>query len=209
MKRLCIFLLMGALHFSHAADLGTWGDLYPITEPDLIGTIKQRLGDMEQSGELVQKQEEFKRRVIENSLRPKPVGGLAIAQENTTRFFDPSFVVSKDIADLEGHVFAKKGQQVNPLDSIPFSQTLYFIDADDKRQLAWYRTQHPTTVSVKVILVNGDVRQASEALGTRIYFDQDGVLSKKFSLTAVPARVTAAKDGKQLQIDTFAVERQP
>lgn len=209
MRRLGIFLFIGGIHCSHAADLGTWGDLYPINEPDLIGTIKQRLGDMEQSGELIKKQEEFKQRVIENSLRPKPVGGLAIAQENITRFFDPSFVVGKDIADHKGRIFAKKGQRVNSLDSIPFSQTLYFIDADDKRQLEWYRTQRPLTVNVKVILVNGDIRHATQALGTRIYFDQDGVLSKKFGLTAVPARVTAAKDGKQLQIDTFAVGGQP
>jgi conjugal transfer pilus assembly protein TraW len=164
---------------------------------------------MEKSGELAQKQDEFKQRVIENSLRPSRVRGLAIAQENTTRLYDPTFIVSQDISDHQGHVFAKKGQRVNPLDSVPFAQTLYFIDADDKRQLAWFKSQTSTTLSAKVILVNGDIAQATKALGTRIYFDQDGVLSKKFALTAVPARVTAAPDGVHLQIDTFAVEGQP
>lgn len=205
MKRLCLVMMLSGLGAVQAADLGTWGDLYPITEPDLIGTIGQRLHDMEESGELAQKQEEFKQRVIENSLRPKPVNGLAIAQENTTRLFDPSFVVDKDIADHQGTVFARKGQRVNPLDSIPFAQTLYFIDADDKRQLAWFRAQKTATLGIKVILVNGDIREATQALGTRIYFDQDGVLSKKFALTAVPARVIAAPDGHQLQIDTFNI----
>ena len=206
MKRACLMLLLCGLSGAHAADLGTWGTLYPIAEPDLIGTIKSRLGDMEKSGELAQKQEDFKQRVIENSLRPAPVRGLAIAQENTTRLYDPSFVVSQDISDHQGTVFAKEGQHVNPLDSVPFMQTLYFIDADDKRQLAWFKSQKSTTLGVKVILVNGDIAQATKALGTRIYFDQDGVLTKKFSLTAVPARVIAAPDGEHLQIDTFAVE---
>jgi conjugal transfer pilus assembly protein TraW len=208
MKRACLIVLLCGLSTARAADLGTWGDLYPIAEPDLVGTIKQRLGDMEKSGELAQKQDEFKQRVIENSLRPVPVRGLAIARENTTRLYDPTFIVSQDISDHQGHVFAQKGQRVNPLDSVPFAQTLYFIDADDKRQLAWFKTQKSTTLSAKVILVNGDIAQATKALGTRIYFDQDGVLTKKFALSAVPARVTAAPDGQHLQIDTFAVEDQ-
>ena len=206
MKRACLIVLLCGLSTARAADLGTWGDLYPIAEPALVGTIQQRLGDMEKSGELAQKQDEFKQRVIENSLRPAPVRGLAIARENTTRLYDPTFIVSQDISDHQGHVFAKKGQRVNPLDSVPFAQTLYFIDADDKRQLAWFKSQKSTTLSAKVILVNGDIAQATKVLGTRIYFDQDGVLTKKFALTAVPARVTAAPDGVHLQIDTFAVE---
>jgi conjugal transfer pilus assembly protein TraW len=206
MKRACLIVLLCGLSTARAADLGTWGDLYPIAEPDLIGTIEQRLGDMEKSGELAQKQDEFKQRVIENSLRPAPVRGLAIAQENTTRLYDPSFIVSQDISDHQGTVFAKKGQRVNPLDSVPFIQTLYFLDADDMHQLAWFKSQKASTVSVKVILVNGDIAQATKALGTRIYFDQDGMLTKKFALTAVPARVIAAPDGHHLQIDTFAVE---
>lgn len=209
MKRACLIVLLCGLGTARAADLGTWGDLYPIAEPDLVGTIKQRLGDMEKSGELAQKQDEFTQRVIENSLRPAPVRGLAIARDNTTRLYDPTFIVSQDISDHQGHVFAKKGQRVNPLDSVPFAQTLYFIDADDPRQLAWFKNQKSTTLSAKVILVNGDIAQATKALGTRIYFDQDGVLTKKFALTAVPARVTASPDGLHLQIDTFAVEGQP
>lgn len=44
-------------------------------------------------------------------------------------------------------------------------------------------------LSTKIILVNGDIRKATEQLDTRIYFDQEGVLSQKFALTAVPAAV--------------------
>lgn len=208
-KPAAVMMFLLCVGGTSASDLGTWGDLYPIAEPDLVGIIKQRLGDMEKSGELAQKQDEFKQRVIENSLRPAPVRGLAIARENTTRLYDPTYIVSQDISDHQGHVFARKGQRVNPLDSVPFAQSLYFIDADDKRQLAWFKTQKSTTLSAKVILVNGDIALATKALGTRIYFDQDGVLTKKFALTAVPARVTAAPDGVHLQIDTFAVEGQP
>jgi conjugal transfer pilus assembly protein TraW len=41
------------------------------------------------------------------------------------------------------------------------------------------------------------------ALDARIYFDQNGVLSKRFGLTAVPTRITPAPSGERLNIETF------
>ena len=32
-----------------AADLGTWGDLWPVKEPDMLTVIMQRAGDPQQS----------------------------------------------------------------------------------------------------------------------------------------------------------------
>lgn len=192
-----------------AKDLGTWGDLYPIHEPDLLNTIHQRLNEMQDSGELAEKQQEYKEEMIRNSLRPLPVPGLAIAQKNRTWMVDPTFIVARDISDQHGRVFAHRGQRVNPLDVVPFAQTLYFIDADDKRQLAWMKAQKPKTELYKIILVKGNIRDATEALDTRIYFDQQGQMTDRFGLKAVPAHVTAAPDGKRLQVEEIAMEGQP
>jgi len=54
------------------------------------------------------------------------------------------------------------------LGSVPFMQTLYFIDADDQCQLAWLKNQKSTTLSVKVILVSHDIAQATKALGAPV-----------------------------------------
>lgn len=189
-----------------AKDLGTWGELHPIAEQDMLTTIQNRLKVMEDSGEMAREQEAFKQRVIANTLRPKPVEGLTLAQENTTHYIDPSLTVSEDLKDHEGRIFARKGQVVNPLDTVPFTDTLYFIDADNPEQLAWMKAQKPGTLTYRVILVNGDVREATKALDTRIYFDQDGTLSLKFALKAIPARVTLAEDRRRLRVDTFALK---
>lgn len=194
---------------AQAVDLGTWGDLYPIAEPDMLMTIYNRLHDMEQRGELAKQQAAFKQRVIENSLRPAPVTGLTVAQENSTHYVDPSFVVSQDMTDHQGRIFAHKGERHNPLEFVSFMQTLYFIDADDPRQIAWLKQQKTATSVSKVILVKGDIRASTRTLDTRIYFDQQGIMSRKFALTAVPARVTASKEGKRLRVDTFAMREQP
>jgi conjugal transfer pilus assembly protein TraW len=60
-------------------------------------------------------------------------------------------------------------------------------------------------LTYRVILVNGDIREATKALDTRIYFDQDGTLSRKFELKAIPARVTLSEDRRRLRVDTFAL----
>ncbi|MCV5647565.1 hypothetical protein OFN55_33085, partial [Escherichia coli] len=52
-----------------AADLGTWGDLWPVKEPDMLTVIMQRLTAREQCGEMGRKMDVFKGRVIRNSLR--------------------------------------------------------------------------------------------------------------------------------------------
>lgn len=62
-----------------AADLGTWGDLWPVQEPDMLAVIMHRLEALQQSGEMGRRMEAFKERVIHNSLRCRVSG----ARRNT------------------------------------------------------------------------------------------------------------------------------
>jgi hypothetical protein len=55
-------------------------------------------------------------------------------------------------------VFARKGDVLNPLKTVPFMQTLYFIDGDDPDQVAWMKRQVPDTLISKIILVKGACR---------------------------------------------------
>ena len=69
-RRLLILLVLPGM--VQAKNLGTWGEMYPIAEQDMLTTIQTRLKAMEASGEMAREQEAFKQRVIENTLRPKP-----------------------------------------------------------------------------------------------------------------------------------------
>lgn len=204
-KGLLALLLMSGM--VTAKNLGTWGEMYPVAEQDMLTTIRNRLQAMENSGELAREQEAFKKRVIENTLRPKPVEGLTLARENTTHYIDPSITLSEDLADHQGRVFARRGQVINPLDTVSFSDTLYFIDGDNPDHLAWMKKQNPATLQYRIILVNGDIRETTNALAARIYFDQEGTLTRKFALRAIPARVTLAEDRRRLRVDTFALDK--
>ena len=191
---------------TQAADLGTWGDLWPVREQDMLQLITQRLQSLQSSGQWDQTMDAFKQRVIENSQRPAPVEGIKRAEKYEQRWFDPSIRLTEDLKDNEGRVFARKGDVVNPLKTVPFVQTLYFINGDDADQLAWMKRQVPETLMSKIILVRGSIPDTSAALDSRIYFDQNGVLSKRFGLTAVPARITPVPSGERLNIETFPVK---
>lgn len=82
-----------------AADLGTWGDLWPVKEPDMLTVIMQRLTVLEQSGEMGRKMDAFKERVIRNSLRPPAVPGIGRTEKYGSRLFDPSVRLAADNHD--------------------------------------------------------------------------------------------------------------
>lgn len=186
-----------------AKDFGTWGDLYPVAEPDMLQTIHERLTELKRSGRWDEEMTAFKARTVKHSQRPEPVAGIGKTERYAERFFDPSVQLSSDLKDDKGRVFARKGDVINPLATVPFAQTLYFIDGDDPQQVAWMKAQQPETLMVKIILVNGDIPKTSAALDSRIYFDQGGALSRRFGLTTVPVRITAAPSGLRLRIESI------
>ncbi|MCZ4060991.1 type-F conjugative transfer system protein TraW [Pantoea sp. LMR881] len=189
-----------------AAELGTFGDTWDIREHDLITVLKKNLEQHFAGKTQEQIQQEMQKKAEDEAMRPPPVEGLTTGRETHRRLFDPSFTVQRDIADQNGVVFAHKGQKVNPFDVIPvFDETLYFIDADDDRQIAWMKQQVPHTTTSRVILVNGNVRDSAEALGSRVYFDQTGSITKKFGITQVPAEVKQAPGQKLFLITEFGL----
>lgn len=193
---------------AQAVDFGTTGDLWPVAEQDMLTFIEQRMRGVVESGAWDKEMDAFKGRVVANSQRPVPVDGVMAATRYEERFFDPSVQLSDDLKDDKGRVFARAGQIFNPLRVVPFAQTLYFIDGDDPRQMAWMKAQQPDTLQYKIILVKGDIPTVSRALDERIYFDQGGALSRKLGLKAIPARITAAPGGLRLRIESFPPENQ-
>lgn len=207
MKRLrqsALVVLFSVPCFVAAKDLGVWGDVYPVQEQSLLDFIQGRLKQMEGTGEIAQMQQDFKDRVIENTLRPPPVDWLSTDTEAHTLWYDPTFTVQGEYADHNGVVFARHGDQINPLSHVALGQTLYFLDADDPRQVVWMNAQQPATLRYKVILTRGNIKDATQALNTRVYFDQRGSLSRQLGLQYIPAVVT--QEGEKLKITSAAMQ---
>ncbi|BBW24620.1 type-F conjugative transfer system protein TraW [Enterobacter kobei] len=201
--QLTALILLTLSAASGAKDLGTWGNVFEPAEQDMLTFIQNRLKGMEQSGELDRLREEATARVKEHAVRPTPVEGLSKAVTYRSFVWDPTFTVKETITDMQGNVIARKGDTVNPLDKVPFSQVLYFIDGDDREQVNWTRQQIAGQTDFKVILVKGNIRDSSNALNERIYFDQSGVLTRKFGFEHIPARIS--RDGRVMKVEEIPV----
>lgn len=103
-------------------------------------------------------------------------------------------------------VFARQGEVMNPLQYVPFNQTLYFINGDDPAQVAWMKRQTPPTLESKIILVQGSIPEMQKALDSRIYFDQNGVLCQRLGIDQVPARVSAVPGARFLKVEFIPAE---
>ena len=205
MKRyyLLPFLLLPILGFTK--NLGKVGDVWDIQEQSLLSLIDERLKEQFEGKSETEIQAEVQKRVTENALRPPPVI-LPVAKVDSERSFDPSYTVERDLADHKGQVFAHKGQVVNPFDIVPFARTLIFIDGDDPKQIEWIKAFMPETKIVKIILLNGNLKEVTEKLDSDLYFDQNGALVDRFGIKAVPTVIDEMPGKRLLRIREFGLE---
>ncbi|WP_257970401.1 type-F conjugative transfer system protein TraW [Vibrio parahaemolyticus] len=203
MKRMTALALWGAalLFQPHAGakDLGRIGATFPIGEIDMLVWIKQRLKGFEQSGKLASMQQEFAQRVAESVETPPPLT-LTTTTTPSSFFVDPSLTLARDLSDAKGQIFAKAGIRINPFDTntwpeqsrppnqFEYSHVLIFFDARDEQQIAFAQT-FESTKPIKLVLTGGSPNAVAERLNSRIYFDQQGDLSKKMHIKAVPSLV--------------------
>lgn len=185
--------------------LGTHGVIYPIEEQDPIALIQQKLKVMEDNGELAERNIELQKKARSSVERPKPVEGITKATKNRVFYFDPTYEVKEDLYDHRRQCFAKKGSKINPLEIVTLSTNLLFFDGDDEEQVSLAMEKLEQN-SVKLILIKGSPLALAEELKSPVYFDQNGVLSRKLGIEHVPAFITQA--GHQLQIEEIDMRKE-
>jgi conjugal transfer pilus assembly protein TraW len=208
MRCCVVFVLVGALaaaSVAHAEDLGAIGPTYPIAEQNLLDVITARLREKERSGELRKAEQWARERATQSILTPKPVAGLRRAETARTTYFDPTFTLDRNIVDENGALLFPVGLRKNPLDVVSMSKHLLFFDARDPRQVARaHELIGRYQGRVKPILVGGSAMSLMQAWNARVYYDQEGLLTRKLGITAVPAIVS--QEGARLRIDELVVQ---
>ena len=200
LSALCALVIATQVGLAHAEDLGVIGKTYDIAERDLIEVIKDKLRHMEKTGELAKRQTEYKNRVISGIEHPRPIPGIQATEKASTHYYDPSIVTDKDIADATGKILYPRGTRVNPLDYIGWNKYLLFVDARDQKQLDMSKRIMATSDKpVKLVLVAGEPLNLMRKWKKQVYYDQGGILARRFAITRVPAIVR--QEGRRLRID--------
>ncbi len=199
-----LFTVSSAISNTYAKDYGVQGATYPVVEKDFVQEIQSRLKVMEKNGQLAKFQNDVKKQMVNGVNRPKAIAGITKTPEAKSWVFDPSVSVKHDLADQNGRVFYRAGSSVNPLDHISLTKTLLFIDGDDKDQINWALKQDKIKKGkTKIILVKGAIIELMKEKKVRFYFDQNGVLTQKFQIKHVPAKVE--QEGKKLRISEVLI----
>ncbi len=194
----------------YARTLGIYGHTFTISEPDFLEHVKTKLVAMQADGTLKEHQEILVKRVRAKVARPDPVRGVIRATEPRTFTYDPSITLPQDLKGHQGRVFYKAGTRINPLDYFPLSsggisKELVFFDGDDEEQKEWVHKQlQDKSKFLKPILVNGAPLELSKEWQTQVYFDQQGVLIRKFGIKQVPA--TVKQSNKLLVIKEMVIK---
>lgn len=183
-----------------AEHLGTYGETFEITEEDLLAQIARRLHQMRESGELARLEREFADRAKAKIRRPVPVFGITHTSEPRNWLYDPSWTAPEDIRDTEGRLVIAAGQTVNPLNAVDMRTPLLLIDGDEGPQVEWaMRESNLSPWGVKIILTNGAPFELEQTIQQPVYFDQDGLISTKFGIRSVPAKIS--QSGRELLVE--------
>lgn len=195
------FFLLSIISGTYADNLGVYGTIYPITEMDMRLWIQSKLQTMKKSGELEKWEKYSKKSIKQHVLRPPPVNGLETTTKRVVSYYDPKFILQHDIHGDKNQLIAKRGTTISPLKSTVLNEALCFINADDTRQMVWAKKQLRKYNTVKIILVSGNVKNASEELNHRVYFDQLGKLTRRLGIKYIPASVTQEKERLKIVVD--------
>jgi conjugal transfer pilus assembly protein TraW len=189
-------LIGSAITSAHAESLGTYGASYRIKERDAIAVMKEAVKRKLANGGEQQMIKGAQDRYIASLNDVDTPKGITLAKTSNTRFVDLTETVKENYTDGQGRLIVAAGTRINPLQIMPLTYKLFFIDAKDERQLQLVKTRASTTD--KIILLGGSVFKAGEFLKRRVYLDIPG-LNNRMMIKKLPSIVT--QSGNVLQIE--------
>ena len=205
-------LFMNNDHMAFAKDFGKQGTTFEVKEEGFVAMMQRRLKDVN----LVEHEQKMKDLVKSRVEEPVPASGITRATKTVSHSYDPTYVLDEDVVLPCGKLLYPQGTRVNPLDHMSWDGTLVFIDGRDKEQVGWVVENYITLPSSsdssnesssdgnKIVLVAGRPLDLEKETSSNIYFDQAGVLIKKFGITHVPAIVE--QDGRYLKVTEINIE---
>jgi conjugal transfer pilus assembly protein TraW len=108
-------------------DFGTQGPIREIAEVDLIEEMQRRVSQIDWATK--------KREALARFWEHAEFYELPEAAENRERLIDPSVTAPRDVIAPDGTLIVRAGQQINPLDRLPFTQRLVVFDATSPAQV--------------------------------------------------------------------------
>jgi len=198
-----IFLSLTALFLVSAPvsgrDLGRYGAVYPIVEPDALAEMKKKAARADWGKYL--NREKMARKIRE--YKPKELAKLPAARRERAFLADMSYTLDMDIPDGKGGILYPKGYTFNPLDYVNLERTLVIINGNDKRQVEWFRNSlWNKDMNAMLLLTDGSYYTLGERLKRPVFY-ADRLLVTRLRLQAVPS--VAVQKGRFIEVREYEV----
>lgn len=118
-----------------SGDLGQQGEVYPVSEPDLIEEMKTRF--------LAIDWDKKKQEALDRFWKLREFVYLPTVGNDAVREVDPSFVLANDLKDAADRVLVAAGTHVNPLERRLFTMAVVVFNPTRKNELAAVDAQLP------------------------------------------------------------------
>jgi len=203
MKRAAAIMLAAVIAAQPVAakDLGVRGATWPVAEPDLLAEIETRLIEMQRSGELARLEDEARARARRQLEEPEPVPGIAPARELRSRPFDPAITVARDIRTPDGTLIAVAGTRLDPLERLPLTRDLIFVDGRRQAEIAWALAHGRPA---KIVLLAGRPLDLDAPPPPALLLRHRRQARGAFGIAATPTLVE--RDGSRLRLTEIPIE---
>jgi len=194
-----LVLSLAPLSQGWAKDLGTFGAVYPIVEPDSLAELKEKAAKVDWKRHL--DREKLTRKV--RNFKPSDLKRLPAAARDRAFLSDLSYSLDVDIPDGKGGILYPKGYTFNPLDYIRFQRTVVVINGKDRRQVEWFR-KSPwfKDVNAMLLLTDGGYFSLGDRLRRPVFY-ANSLIVGRLGLKAVPS--VARQKGRYLEVREYAV----
>lgn len=186
-----MFVIGTVFSSAHANYLGSIGKTYPVGEESALTMIMHKLHEKERSGELKKLQNVAVNRTVKSIKNRPTVEGITVVTVRNQRLIDPTVYYARAVTTDDGKIVVPAGAKINPLVMTSLTKRLVFFDGRDAEQVtAVHRMVQRDGTKVKPILVAGSWLELTKNWKQQVYFDQQGVLSKRFGIHAVPSVIS-------------------
>lgn len=184
MKSLLLLILLPAMALSN--DLGAIGETYQISEPDMLQHIKHTIEQQRESFMQTWKEQQVQ------AIKNLPASVNRVRRHTHSFYFLP---VLPNIIDA-------KAKTKSVLSDLPdYHPHWVFFNGHDERQVAFARREVKRHPQATLVLTGGDYLETVKHFTVPVYVDQQGKLSRHFTIQHVPARLQ--RDGERLRITEF------
>ena len=183
-----ILLASPSLTIGATKEMGVFGQVYPIVEPDIVAEMQKGMPKVDLE----------KIKADYAHYQPSNLHKLPKAKADRTFEVDMTYTLDHDLTDAKGQVTYKKGFTFNPLQYSHFTGGLVVIDGSDPAQVDWFKASPYFTNNKAILLLSdGYATELREQWKRPVYYLTKDIAAR-IRFAAVPS--VAVPQGKTMTV---------